>query len=165
MLPRLHLYGVCLGAVGLVAVLGWSLVAAAQARAQASTMAATQAEQRATTVLSRLTRVPVSRQGAPLPDHVATLARRVLVTAGLGQEALAGIQPLGDSELPGGVWHRQQILLQLRGLSTSQAAAVVDAVARTDPSWAVASIQLTHVGMDDTYDAGLSVTTFYPAQP
>jgi hypothetical protein len=89
----------------------------------------------------------------------------MLVAAGVGQEALAGIQPLGDATLPGGDWHRQQVLLQLRGLSTTQAAAVVEAVARTDPSWSVSSIQLTHAGTGDRYDAGLALTTLYPAKP
>ncbi len=120
----------------------------------------------ASTLGAGLERLPVSRNGAPQPDQVATLGRRVLVAAGVAQQTFAGIQPLGDSVLPGGTWHRQQVLLQLRGLSTAQVAAVVDAASRLDPAWAVSSLQPSHTGSgDDGYDAGLSLTTLYPQRP
>lgn len=160
-----RIYLACAVAMLIAALLAWGTVRTAQASAGQELAAWTQAQAQARTIVSRLERLPVSRTGAPQPDHVATLARRVLVTAGVGQDALAGIQPLGDATLPGGDWHRQQVLLQLRGLSTRQTAAVVDAVARTDPSWAVTSCQLTHIGTADTYDAGLALTTLYPAHP
>jgi hypothetical protein len=164
-MKRAHLHILAILAVGVTAMLSLGMVAAAAAEAASERERWSVASTAAHAVQEHLSRLPVSPAGAPSPDHVATLARRVLVTAGVSQDALVGIQPLGDAAVPGGVWHRQQVLVQVRRLSTQQASAVVDAVARTDPSWAVTSIQLNHVGEADTYDASLAVTTLYPAQP
>lgn len=153
------------GIVATVALLSWVWIAGSSAATQDELESWRTALSQAQAVRLQLARLPVASGGAPQPDRIATLARSMLVAAGVGQEALAGIQPLGDATLPGGDWHRQQVLLQLRGLSTAQAAAVVEAVARTDPSWSVSSIQLTHAGTGDRYDAGLALTTLYPAKP
>jgi hypothetical protein len=165
MSPLRRIAVLCGGVVAAVAVLAWVWVASSSAATQGELESWRTALSQAQAVRLQLARLPVASGGAPQPDRIATLARSMLVAAGVGQEALAGIQPLGDATLPGGDWHRQQVLLQLRGLSTAQAAAVVEAVARTDPSWSVSSIQLTHAGTGDRYDAGLALTTLYPAKP
>lgn len=152
-------------AVGVTALAAIGSVAGARARSQADTTRLTEAVAAAVGIQTRLAQMPVSPGGAPSPDHAASLARRLLVAAGVGQDALAGIQPLGDAALPGGTWHRQQVLLQLRNLTTHQASAIVHAVSQTDPAWAVTSIQLNHTGRGDAYDAGLALTTLYPARP
>jgi len=149
--------------ISLLVAAAWLAFAAAARDAEVAAWRS--AIDQAQVVRNQLARLPVAGDGAPKPDRIATLARSLLVAAGVGQEAFAGIQPLGDAALPGGSWHRQQVLLQLRGLSTQQAAAIVEAVPRTDPAWAVASIQLIHAGTGDRYDAGLSLTTLYPATP
>ena len=120
--------------VAVVALLAWVWVAGSSAATQSELESWRLALDQAQTIRQQLSRLPVASGGAPQPDRIATLARSMLVAAGVGQEALAGIQPLGDATLPGGEWHRQQVLMQLRGLSTAQAAAVVEAVARTDPA-------------------------------
>jgi hypothetical protein len=155
----------CSGVIAGVALLAWLWVAGGSSATQDELESWRTALGQAHVVRMQLSRLPVASGGAPQPDRIATLARSMLVAAGVGQEALAGIQPLGDATLPGGDWHRQQVLLQLRGLSTAQAAAVVEAVARTDTSWSVSSIQLTHAGTGDRYDASLALTTLYPAKP
>lgn len=165
MTRRHQLYLLCACTIAVSAIGAWLTIAAKHASAIRDIEHWQAAYTAARSIQTRLDHLPVSRSGAPQSDHVASLARRMLITAGIGQEALAGIQPLEDGELPGGTWHRQQILLQLRRLTTQQAAAVVDAVGRTDPSWSVASIQLTHVGDADTYDASLALTTLYPVHP
>lgn len=163
--PLRRIAVLCGGVVAAVALLAWAWVAASSAATQDELESWRTALTQAQAVRLQLSRLPVAAGGAPQPDRIATLARSMLVAAGVGQDALAGIQPLGDATLPGGDWHRQQVLLQLRGLSTAQAAAVVEAVARTDPSWSVSSIQLTHAGTGDRYDAGLALTTLYPVKP
>lgn len=154
--------GVVVAAIAVALLAGF----AAGSRVQAESAAWDDAVHQATVLGAGLERLPVSRAGAPQPDQVANLGRRMLVAAGIGQQSFAGIQPLGDTPLPGGSWHRQQVLLQLRGLSTAQVAAVVEAARQVDPAWAVGSVQLSHVsGGNDTYDAGISLVTLYPAAP
>lgn len=160
-----RLAALCAGVIATVALFSWVWVAGSAAATADEAESWRTALSQAQAVRLQLARLPVATSGAPQPDRIATLARSMLVAAGVGQDALAGIQPLGDATLPGGDWHRQQVLLQLRGLSTAQAAAVVEAVARTDPSWSVSSIQLTHAGTGDRYDAGLALTTLYPVKP
>jgi hypothetical protein len=154
-----------LGLTGAVclAIVTWGSLADASVRSETERYQASLGQ--AHLIAQRLEQLPISPAGGPQPDRVATLVRRILVTAGVGQEAFAGVQPLGDTPLPGGTWHRQQVLVQLRQLNTQQAAAVVAAVARTDPAWAVTSVQLTHGTGGDSYEAGLALTTLYPAQP
>lgn len=162
-----HLHALVVGA--LLATLGlivaFALAASASAGADAERARWRTAATQAQAVARTLADLPVAREGAPQPDRVATVARRAMVASGIPQEAFAGLQPLGDTPLPGGGWHRQQVLIQMRGLTTPQAAGLVAALARCDPAWAVTAIQLSHTGPGDRYDAGLAVTTLYPATP